>query len=174
MARVTYLTFLTMARLTLWPWTPAQAQCWRTRPGVELTPASAKSSSLIDPRNARAAQLAPRAPSANPGAMTAAGAEDLVARAKDAERAGARDKAFALWSELVAAYPDHPHALFLRGRRHMEAGDAAGALAVFTQSEALDASLPETPFFIAVCQRHLRNPNAALDAVERALALDPY
>lgn len=106
--------------------------------------------------------------------MTAAKAEDLVTRAESAERAGRREEAFASWSELVAVYPDHPRALFLRGRRRMDEGDAADALALFVRSEALDASLPEAPFFAAVCQRHLRNPGAALDAVERALALDPY
>jgi len=106
--------------------------------------------------------------------MTATKAADLVTRAESAERSGRRDEAFALWSELVAAYPDHPRSLFLRGRREMEKGDAACALDLFTRSEGLDASLPEAPFFAAVCHRHLRNPNAALDAVERALVLDPY
>ena len=106
--------------------------------------------------------------------MIAVKADDLVTRAQSAERAGRREEAFAAWSELVAAYPDHPRALFLRGRRRMDEGDAAGALALLTQSEALDPSLPEAPFFAAVCHRHLRNRGAALDAVERALALDPY
>lgn len=100
--------------------------------------------------------------------------EDLVARAEAAERAGRRDEAFALWSELVAAFPDHARALFLRGRRQMEAGDAAGALDLLTRAEALDPTLPEIPFFAAVCHRHLRAPAAALDAVNRALARDPY
>ena len=94
-------------------------------------------------------------------------------RAQGAERAGRRDEAFALWSELVTAYPDHPRALFLRGRRRMDEGDAAGALALLTQSEALDGTRAEAAFYAAVCHRHLRNPNAALDAVDRALALDP-
>ncbi len=106
--------------------------------------------------------------------MTAVKAEDLVSRAEHAERAGRRDEAFALWSELVAAFPDSPRALFLRGRRRMDEGDAAGALALLVQSEMLDAQLPEAPFYAAVCHRHLRNPVAALEAVERALALDPY
>ncbi|MBS0384589.1 MAG: aspartyl/asparaginyl beta-hydroxylase domain-containing protein [Proteobacteria bacterium] len=97
-----------------------------------------------------------------------------MTRAEAAERAGRREEAFALWSELVAAHPGHPRALFLRGRRRMDEGDAAGALALFTQSEALDASLPEAPFYAAVCHRHLRESGAALAAVERALALDPY
>ena len=106
--------------------------------------------------------------------MTTISSEDLVTRAENAERIGRRDEAFALWSELIANFPEHPRALFLRGRRRMDKGDAAGALELLTQSEALDASLPEAPFFAAVCHRHLRNPGAALDAVERALALDPY
>src|SRR5438876_1044389 len=88
-------------------------------------------------------------PTIRRSAMTAAKAEDLVTRAESAERAGRREEAFAAWSELVGAFPDHPRALFLRGRRRMEEGDAAGALALFTQSEARDASLPEAPFFVA-------------------------
>lgn len=105
--------------------------------------------------------------------MTTA-AEQLVRRAEEAERAGQRSEAFALWSELVAAYPEHPRALFLRGRQRMNSGDAAGALDLLTRAEALEKTLPETPFFVAVCHRHLRNPAAALDAVDRALSLDPY
>jgi aspartyl/asparaginyl beta-hydroxylase (cupin superfamily)/Flp pilus assembly protein TadD len=106
--------------------------------------------------------------------MTAVKAESIVAQAESAERAGRREEAFALWSELVANYPEHPRALFLRGRRRMDEGDAVGALALLTLAEAADASLPEAPFYAGVCHRHLRNPGAALDAVERALALDPY
>src|SRR5262249_49457521 len=53
-------------------------------------------------------------------------------------------------------------------------GDAAGALALFQKSEALNPALPETAFFSAVCHRHLRDPSAALEAVDRALARDPY
>src|SRR5262245_51065054 len=106
--------------------------------------------------------------------MAAASAEDLIAGAEDAQRAGRRDEAFALWSQLVAAHPNHPRALFLRGQRKMEEGEAAGALALFTEAEALDASLPEIPFLPGVCQRHLRNPAAALAAIDRALSLDPY
>src|SRR5689334_13252239 len=106
--------------------------------------------------------------------MTADKAESIVKQAESAERSGRREEAFALWSELVANYPDHRRALFLRGRRRMDEGDAAGALELLTRAEAADPSLPETPFYAAVCHRHLRNPGAALDAVERALALDPY
>ncbi len=106
--------------------------------------------------------------------MGEASADDLVAAAEAAERAGRRDQAFALWSQLVDTHPGHPRALFLRGRRLMNGGDASGALALLIEAEARDKTLPETPFFVAVCQRHLRNPIAALEACERALALDPY
>jgi aspartyl/asparaginyl beta-hydroxylase (cupin superfamily) len=106
--------------------------------------------------------------------MSAAKAEDLVTRAESAERAGRRDDASSLWRELTLAYPDHPRALLLRGRQRMDEGDAAGALALFTQAEAVDARAAEAPFLAAVCHRHLRNPQAAYAAVDRALALDPY
>lgn len=106
--------------------------------------------------------------------MATASAEDIIARAQGAERAGRRDEAVASWSELVERFPNHPRALFLRGRLQMDNGYAAGALALLTQSEALDSSSPDVAFFIAVCLRHLRRPADALDAVERALARDPY
>src|SRR5262249_34960729 len=105
--------------------------------------------------------------------MGAASAEELVARAESAERTGSRDQAAVLWDELIATFPSHPRALFLRGRDRMNEGDAAGALALFMQAEALDPMWPEAAFFAAVCHRHLGNPRAALIAVDRALALDP-
>lgn len=106
--------------------------------------------------------------------MITASAEDIVARAEQAERAADRDGAMALWNELVEAYPRHPRSLFLQGRRKLEQGDPASALTLLAQAEALDNSIPEIPFFKAVCHRHMGEPMEALVAVERALALDPY
>jgi aspartyl/asparaginyl beta-hydroxylase (cupin superfamily) len=75
---------------------------------------------------------------------------------------------------LIAAAPDHPRALFERGRRLIRAGDPAGALALLLSAEAHDRSYAEIPFYSALAYRMQGDFEKALLAIDRALAIDAY
>ena len=106
--------------------------------------------------------------------MSAVSVEDLIRRAELAERAGDSQGAAQLWSALVEAAPQHPRALFIEGRRLVESGDAGGALKLLARAEALDAADPEIPLCAAMAHRLVDALPAALAALDRALARDPY
>lgn len=106
--------------------------------------------------------------------MSAVSTEELVRRADLAERLGAKEDAAQLWARLLAIAPQHPRALFIEGRRRVEAGDAAAALDLLSRAEALDPANAEAPLFLALAHRSLGEFPAALDALDRALARDPY
>lgn len=105
--------------------------------------------------------------------MTVPSAEELAARAEHAERTGRPRDAAELWGALVQAYPGHPKALFIQGRRRVEQGDPAG-MTMLAQAEAADSSNPDVPLFLAMAHRSQGKLNEALAAIDRALALDPY
>jgi aspartate beta-hydroxylase len=106
--------------------------------------------------------------------MSALSTEDLIRRAEQAERMGAREEAAQLWERFLAVAPQHPRALFIEGRRRVEAGDPAAALALLTRAEALDPTYAEAPLYLALAHRKLGALPAALDALDRSLACDPY
>ena len=70
--------------------------------------------------------------------------DELARRAEWAERAAPRE-AEAAWNALIAADPNHPRALFALGRRRIEQGDPAGALALLARAEAGDRGYEEIP-----------------------------
>jgi aspartyl/asparaginyl beta-hydroxylase (cupin superfamily) len=106
--------------------------------------------------------------------MVEPGADDLAEQAQLAERTGRSPEAAALWEQLVAAYPNHPKALFIRGRRCVERGDLADALTLLSMAERLDSSNAEAPLYIALAHRMSGANEQALLAIDRALSLDPY
>ncbi len=91
-----------------------------------------------------------------------------------ADRMAPRAEAEALWSALIAAAPEHPRALFAQGRRRVEQGDASGGLDLLLRAEAGDRSYAEIPFYAALAHRLLNDQIAALAAIDRALAIEPY
>ncbi len=101
-------------------------------------------------------------------------AEELAARATQAGRAGRAEEAAALWRAALAADPTNPKALFAEGRRRVEQGDVSGGMALLSQAEARDKSNPEIPLYVALAQRMQGDYGHALQAIDRALAIDPY
>lgn len=101
-------------------------------------------------------------------------AEQLIARAEAADRAGQAAEAAQLWQSVLATAPDHPKALVFQGKRLLERGDAASAIALFQRAEAMDQRDPEIPIHLAMAQRSRGELNSALAALDRALTLDPY
>lgn len=101
-------------------------------------------------------------------------AEQLIARAEAAERAGQAGEAAKLWEAVIAGAPDHPKAMFIQGRRLMEQGRADAAIDVLTRAEGRGAGMPDTPFYLAMAHNMKGDHKAALAALDRALAIDPY
>ncbi|MGQ0534079.1 MAG: aspartyl/asparaginyl beta-hydroxylase domain-containing protein [Caulobacteraceae bacterium] len=101
-------------------------------------------------------------------------ADDLVRRAKQAERAGRPDEAALVWGELAHRFPSHPQALCIEGKRRIERGDAAGAIAVLAQAEQGDRNDAEIPLFASLAHKLQGAHEEALAAIERALAIEPY
>jgi aspartate beta-hydroxylase len=101
-------------------------------------------------------------------------ADELIARAEAAERAGQAAEAARLWDAVVTGAPEHPKALIVQGRRLMERGEPAAAVAYFQRAEAADGRDPEIPVHIAMAHNVCGELDRALAALDRALALDPY
>ncbi|MBY0562594.1 MAG: aspartyl/asparaginyl beta-hydroxylase domain-containing protein [Hyphomonadaceae bacterium] len=100
--------------------------------------------------------------------------EVLASQAEMAERLGRKAEADRIWQALIDEAPDHQRAAYARGRRFLEAGDAAAALPLLQTAEAKDRKHAETPLYIALAHRMLGDLDSALAAIDRALALDPY
>jgi aspartyl/asparaginyl beta-hydroxylase (cupin superfamily) len=62
----------------------------------------------------------------------------------------------------------------MEGKRRIERGDAAGALAVLTRAEQGDHADPEIPLFASLAYKLQGAHEQALAAIERALAIEPY
>jgi aspartyl/asparaginyl beta-hydroxylase (cupin superfamily) len=106
--------------------------------------------------------------------MSDADIEPLIAQAQAAERAGLTADAAKLWDAVAARAPAHPKSLFLAGRRLMERGDVAGAIERFRAAEAADPGDGDIPLHLALAHNARNELAAALAALDRALAIDPY
>ena len=83
-------------------------------------------------------------------------------------------EARALWDMLAANHPRHPRALDIQAQRSIERGQPREALPLLAQSEALDKSFAEAPMHAALAAIMPGDNIAALEAVDRALSIDPY
>lgn len=101
-------------------------------------------------------------------------AEALIQNAQRAERMGMADQAAQLWTQFERAYPAHPKALVLAGRRRLDSGDAAGAADLFARAELGDQADPEIPLFASLAHNMQGAHGEALAALDRALAIEPY
>jgi aspartate beta-hydroxylase len=101
-------------------------------------------------------------------------ADDLIQRATQAERTGRAGEAAQLWAQLERAFPAHPRALFLAGRRAIQSGEAAKAADLFARAEQADRTNPEIPLFTSLAHNMQGSFGEALAALDRALAIEPY
>jgi aspartate beta-hydroxylase len=106
--------------------------------------------------------------------MSTADADQLIARAEAADRAGQPAEAAKLWQTLLARAPDHPKALFFQGQQLLHRGDPSAAAAVFQRAEAIDPADPDIPIHVAMALTALGDTPRALQALDRALAIEPY
>jgi aspartyl/asparaginyl beta-hydroxylase (cupin superfamily)/Flp pilus assembly protein TadD len=100
--------------------------------------------------------------------------EDLSLRARQAMAAGRRDEAARLWGQVLTIAPQHPYALLHSGQFVLQNGDARGALEYFTKAQAAAPNDPVIALNMAFAHRTLGAAKAEYDALEQALAIDPY
>lgn len=99
-------------------------------------------------------------------------AESLRARARSA--AGDRRAASQLWAELLGALPDDPEAANALGNIALADGRVTEARTLFERAVAADNGQPALLFNLAAACRACGDATAALDALDAALAADPY
>lgn len=99
---------------------------------------------------------------------------DLIGRAEASAAAGRRDEAAQLWRRVLAEQPRESRALNGLGNWHLARGEAdeARALLLAAAEEAPDQ--PAVHFNLAAACRGAGDVPAAIRALDRALALDPY
>ncbi len=100
--------------------------------------------------------------------------EQLVEQAGRLASSGHWDEAERVWLEVRRREPQHPRALFSLGVHALKRGDGVGARELLTAARKLaprDLLLLMT--LCAACQ-HLGDAEAEREAIEAALALDPY
>lgn len=103
-----------------------------------------------------------------------ASVEELIDRARAADRNGRSSEAAELWEAVRASAPNHPQAHFARGRQHFDRGDLAGAISSFRTAQTGDRQDPDIPLHLALAHHAKGEFADALGALDAALAIDPY
>jgi aspartate beta-hydroxylase len=101
-------------------------------------------------------------------------ADSLARAAGEAANAGRWEEAERLWAELHRREPDNPKALFSLGVHALQARDAPRAAALL---EAARASAPDDLLILhtlAVARREAGDDGGEREAIDAALARDPY
>lgn len=98
----------------------------------------------------------------------------LFQEADEATRAGRLTDAIAAYQQVIAIAPDNARALNALGNRSLAAGDPAAACAYLRRAVAADAQAPPIWLNLSFALRAAGSDKEELDALERALAIDPY
>ncbi|HEX9669929.1 MAG TPA: tetratricopeptide repeat protein, partial [Thermoanaerobaculia bacterium] len=101
------------------------------------------------------------------------GPERVAARALAYRRGGEAARALALLDRAVAARPDDPRLLLLRGRERLDRRDCAAARGDFARAAALSPRDPLAHASLGLAHLCLGEASAGRAALERSLALDP-
>jgi Flp pilus assembly protein TadD len=107
------------------------------------------------------------------GAGLPEGAERVASRALAYRRGGEPARALALLDRAVAARPDEPRLLLLRGRERLDRRDCAAAREDFSRAAALAPRDPLAHASLGLAHLCLGDATAGRAALERSLALDP-
>ena len=106
--------------------------------------------------------------------MSKAEIDRLETAADAAMRLGDRDAAAACWQELLAISPDHLRALNGLGNWLLSKQRAAEASGYLSRAVAIDDQQPALLFNLAMAERGSGRINAAIENLNKALAIDPY
>lgn len=98
----------------------------------------------------------------------------LVAAADAASASGDRPRAIRAWQGVLAADPKHSRALNVIGNAMLQAGDAAGSRAHLKRAVEGEPAQPAIWYNLALACIAVADALGALEALNRALALDPY
>jgi aspartate beta-hydroxylase len=98
----------------------------------------------------------------------------LIAAAEQAVERGRRSEALTFVARAQAAAPRNPDVLAACGVLTLRAGDAAQAKILIDAAVAGDPKNPRYLVNRAVVLRELKDPGGELEALQAALALDPY
>jgi aspartate beta-hydroxylase len=106
--------------------------------------------------------------------MTSHSLQQLAEMAQAAARSGERQRAQQLWESVLRMDPGEPRALNFLGNAALNAGNAAGAVALLEQAVAREKSQPAIWYNFALALRTQLKLQPALDALSEALTIDPY
>jgi aspartyl/asparaginyl beta-hydroxylase (cupin superfamily) len=98
----------------------------------------------------------------------------LLAAAENSLAQGRQSEALTWIAQARAAAPSNPDVLAACGVLTLRAGKAADAKALIDQAIALEPANPRYLVNLAVALRELRDQDGELNALQAALALDPY
>lgn len=99
---------------------------------------------------------------------------ELAAAAQGLMRAGRLDDAAQKWREVVAAAPDHAQALFHLGQHALFRKDFEQARSLLVRAAAVAPREAAVPLNLAFVYRATGDAGAEMEALTRALTIDPY
>lgn len=106
--------------------------------------------------------------------VPASSAQQGLALASEARKAGRVAEAAAKLREIVGSYPDYGPAWNLLGLTQLESGQIGEAVASLRKATELDPVAPFPPFNLSRAQRAAGDRQAELQSLGAALSRDPY
>jgi aspartyl/asparaginyl beta-hydroxylase (cupin superfamily) len=107
-------------------------------------------------------------------AVDASRIADLSRAAGEAVRQGNMDAAVGLWQQVLVIEPGRPEALLFLGQHALHRGDPTGAKVLLERAGSAAPTNPIVWLNLSFVHRALGNAEAESEALERALAADPY
>ncbi len=106
--------------------------------------------------------------------MNDATTQQWAAQAQAAAQAGDRARATALWQQVLNANPAEPRALNFLGNTALNTGDVGQAISLLERAVAAEPGQPALWYNLALAYRARPALPQTMDALHRALSLEPY